>query len=593
MGQQWSLSDHEWYAVGVDAAIDITTEERQTVLGLLQRHLPGPAAWVYGSRVKWTSTPKSDLDLVVFATPEQRSQVGDLRDAFDESNLPFRVDLFVWDDVPESFRKQIETEHVALEIGARQPLAEPCSRRTDEWRAATIDAIAASSPNAVVGGPFGSNLVSRDYVPEGVPVIRGQNMGARWVTGDFAFVTQEKADSLKANLTQPDDIVLTQRGTLGQVSIVPSALSCCLLSQSQMKVTIDRGIAEPLFFYYVLSSAEQQNYVRQNAIQTGVPHTNLGILRSTPVPVPPLREQRAIAHILGTLDDKIELNRRMNAKLEAMARALFRSWFVDFDPVRAKMEGRDTGLPKDIADLFPDRLVESELGEVPDGWALERLSEHCEAVKGVSYKGSGLEQDGVPLHNLNSIHEGGGYKYEGIKYYSGEYKDRHVVRTGDVIVANTEQGHDRLLIGYAAIVPGLFGDRGIYSHHVYRLRPRSSGHLSAPFLHLLLNSPWMHDVVSGYANGTTVNMLPMDAVQKPMVVVPPMALLEAFDALALRLQHRREQAVRDSRTLGVLRDALLPKLVCGELRVNTSEAAFGLWSADIGGNARDGGNAPA
>ena len=104
----------------------------------------------------------------------------------------------------------------------------------------------------------------------------------------------------------------------------------------------------------------------------------------------------------------------------------------------------------------------------------------------------------------------------------------------------------------------------------------------------------MHDVVSGYANGTTVNMLPMDAVQKPMVVVPPMALLEAFDALALHSRHRREQAVRDSRTLGVLRDALLPKLVCGELRVNTSEAAFGLWSsADIGGNARDGGTAPA
>ena len=100
--------------MGVDAAIDITTEERQTVLGLLQRHLPGTAAWVYGSRVKWTSTPKSDLDIVVFATPEQRPQVGDLREAFEESNLPFRVDLFVWDGVPESFRGQIEAEHVAL-----------------------------------------------------------------------------------------------------------------------------------------------------------------------------------------------------------------------------------------------------------------------------------------------------------------------------------------------------------------------------------------------------------------------------------------------------------------------------------------------
>ena len=100
--------------MGVDAAIDITTEERQTVLALLQRHLPGTAAWVYGSRVKWTSRPQSDLDLVVFATPEQRPQVGDLREAFEESNLPFRVDLFVWDDVPKPFRKQIEAEHAVL-----------------------------------------------------------------------------------------------------------------------------------------------------------------------------------------------------------------------------------------------------------------------------------------------------------------------------------------------------------------------------------------------------------------------------------------------------------------------------------------------
>ena len=288
-----------------------------------------------------------------------------------------------------------------------------------------------------------------------------------------------------------------------------------------------------------------------------------------------VREQRAIAHVLGTLDDKIELNRRMNATLEAMARALFRSWFVDFDPVRAKMEGRHTGLPKDIADLFPGRLVDSELGEIPEGWALERLSEHFEAVRGVSYKGSGLERDGVPLHNLNSIHEGGGYKYEGIKYYAREYTARHVVRPGDVIVANTEQGHYRLLIGHAAIVPRLFGDHGICSHHLYRLRPRSSGHLSAPFLHLLLNSPWMHDLVSGYANGTTVNMLPMDAVQKPIVVVPPMTLLEAFDVLALHLEHRREQTVRDSRSLGVLRDTLLPKLVSGEIRVCDAERLVG------------------
>ena len=169
--------------------------------------------------------------------------------------------------------------------------------------------------------------------------------------------------------------------------------------------------------------------------------------------LPSLSEQRAIAHVLGTLDDKIELNRRVNGTLEAMARLLFKSWFVDFDPVRAKAEGRDPGLPGPLADLFPARLVDSELGEIPEGWEVGTLSGCIEVVRGLSYKGSGLSSDGVPMHNLNSIYEGGGYKHDGLKRYDGEYKPHHVARAGDLIVANTEQGHDRLLIGYAAVVP--------------------------------------------------------------------------------------------------------------------------------------------
>ena len=391
-------------------AIDITAEQRKTVLALLARHLPNTTAWVYGSRVKWTARPESDLDLVVFATPEQAGRVSDLREAFEESNLPFRVDLFVWDEVPERFRKQIEAEHVVL-VERRE------AGVGGEWRETTVDDIAASSRNALVGGPFGSNLVSRDYVSEGVPVIRGQNMGTRWVTGDFVFVTPKKAESLEANLARPGDIVLTQRGTLGQVSVVPStSFGRYLVSQSQMKVTVNRQIADPLFFYYVLSSSEQQDYVRRNAIQTGVPHTNLGILRSTPVPVPPLKEQRTVAHILGTLDDKIELNRRMNQTLEAMARALFKSWFVDFNPVRAKatlkhhhgnhspLEGEShkpsrqatadavggsvwnveraraylDRMDPSVASLFPDSFVDSELGPIPEGWEVVPLAEMIE-----------------------------------------------------------------------------------------------------------------------------------------------------------------------------------------------------------------------
>jgi type I restriction enzyme S subunit len=306
-----------------------------------------------------------------------------------------------------------------------------------------------------------------------------------------------------------------------------------------------------------------------------IPSTTRAAVYMLDLDVPPLPEQRAIAHILGTLDDKIELNQQMNETLEAMVRALFKSWFVDFDPVRAKAQGRDPGLPKPTADLFPSRLVDSDLGEIPEGWAVETLADHFDAVKGVSYKGSGLGDDGVPLHNLNSVYEGGGYKYEGIKYYSGEFAQRHVVRPGDVIVANTEQGHDRLLIGYAAIVPRLFGDQGIASHHIYRLRPRPSSPLTDSYLCALLNSPTMHDVVSGYANGTTVNMLPLDGVQKPLIVLPPRTLVQAFDALGLRSDRRREEMVSESRTHSALRDTLLPKLISGELRVKDAEKFIG------------------
>ena len=353
---------------------------------------------------------------------------------------------------------------------------------------------------------------------------------------------------------------------LGAVAMLPSHHGPGRLTQDTVKLEPTCHTIPLNYIYWLLRTPECRDYCRARATGT----TNLGLSRADflAFPVPHATPERlGLVDVLTAVDERIELNRRMNATLEAMARALFRSWFVDFDPVRAKMEARDTGLPKDIADLFPDRLVESELGEVPEGWAQESLSEHFEAVKGVSYKGSGLGDNGVPLHNLNSVDKRGGYRCEGIKFYSGDYADRHVVHPGDVIVANTDLGRERLLIGYAAIVPKLFGDSGIVSHHLYRVQIRPSGQLSTAFLYGLLNSSQMHDVVAGYANGTTVTMLPIDALQTPTVVVPPRALLEAFDALVLLLEHRREQTVTESQTLGAVRDTLLPKLVSGELRM--------------------------
>jgi type I restriction enzyme S subunit len=430
-----------------------------------------------------------------------------------------------------------------------------------EWREVTVGDIAAPVRNALVGGPFGSNLVSRDYVTSGVPVIRGQNMGSRWVEGEFVFVSEAKAASLEANIARPQDIVFTQRGTIGQVSVVPDGqVDRYLVSQSQMKLTVNREIADPLFFYYVFSTVEQQDYIRQNAIQTGVPHTNLGILRWTPVPLPPLSEQRAIAHILGTLDDKIELNRRMNETLEAMARALFQSWFVDFDPVRAKAEGRDTGLPRRLAELFPDRFEDSELGEIPAGWKVRTIGELADVVGG-----------GTPSTVKPEFWEGGTHCWatpKDLALLNVPVLLNTERRVTDAGLAQISSGllpvgtillSSRAPIGYLAIaeIPTAINQGFI------AMKPKAS--VSNVFL--LLWARFAHEDILSRANGSTFLEISKSNFRPIPLVSPNEPVFAAFDSLVQPLYRRIVSNERGSRSLAALRDTLLPKLISGELRI--------------------------
>jgi len=310
------------------------------------------------------------------------------------------------------------------------------------------------------------------------------------------------------------------------------------------RVRLDLQKANPSYYYYYLQShhgrAAIRSIVEQGAGASGIRGSDLAALE---VLWHPQEEQTAIAHILSTLDDKIELNRRVSETLQAMARAVFKSWFVDFDPVRAKA----------------------------DGWRFEEIGRHVESSRGFSYDGASIAQGGVPFHNLNSIFEGGGYKFEGIKSLSGEFDDRCAVMPGDVIVANTEQGHDRLLLGSAALIPQRYGPRTPFSHHLFRVRVRRGSPLRPVYLLHLLNDPGMHDLISRYGNGTTVNMLPADALGLPRIAVPPSGLVARFEAVVLPLHHRAETAVIESESLCALRDALLPKLISGELRLRDAE----------------------
>lgn len=281
----------------------------------------------------------------------------------------------------------------------------------------------------------------------------------------------------------------------------------------------------------------------------------------------------AIGRMLRSLDDRIDHNRALAANLEAIARRLFKSWFVDFDPVRAKAAGeKPAGLADDIAALFPDRLVDSELGEIPEGWRIAQLADLIEVERGLSYKGAGLadSETGKPMHNLNSVLEGGGYKYAGIKFYNGNYKERHIARAGDIIVANTEQGHKHMLIGFPAIIPTSY-EEGLFSHHLYRVRLLPNALATNYWLYHTLMAPDVREQVIGHANGSTVNMLKSTGLQAPLVAVPPLALCRRFDEIAKALYDRIETSISESAVLANLRDLLLPRLISGKLRIEDAE----------------------
>ncbi|KJA08991.1 hypothetical protein RP29_18945 [Acidovorax temperans] len=431
-----------------------------------------------------------------------------------------------------------------------------------EWIEMKVGDLVAGVRNALVGGPFGSNLVSKDYVPEGVPVIRGTNMGSRWVGGEFAYVTPEKAQSLLANTARPGDIVFTQRGTLGQVALVPQQpFETYVISQSQMKLTVDETKADPLFLYYLFASPTQQEYIRQNAIQVGVPHTNLGILRDTPVTLPQsVQVQKQIARVLGCLDDKIELNCRMNETLETTARAIFQSWFVDFDPVCAKADGESSesicerlGLTQEFLALFPDALQATSQGMIPSGWGIAALDEVAAYLNGLALqKYPAIEGDGwLPVIKIAQLRAG---HVSNADKASAQVPSAYIVENGDVLFSWSG----------SLEVDIWCGGRGALNQHLFKVTSDTYPKWFYFFwTRHHLNT--FRDIAANKA--TTMGHIQRKHLTEAKVVCPPTKVIGEMTRVMAPLLDRMISARLESARLAALRDTLLPELLSGVLKV--------------------------
>lgn len=436
---------------------------------------------------------------------------------------------------------------------------------------------------------FGSILVnstrngvykSKEFHGSGVKIV---NMGELFACPRLFDVRMKRVELTKVELEKSSletgDLLFARRSLVaegaGKCSIVMEIAEPTTFESSIIRARPDPTKANSLFLYYFFGSQEGRNLLgtilRQVAV-SGITGSDLVRLR---FPVPPLGVQKAIAHILGTLDDKIESNRRMSETLQAMARAIFRAWFVDFEPVKAKAAGARSfpGMPQDVFKTLSARLIESEMGPTPEGWQVASIGDS------VSVRGGG-----TPSTKVAEYWQGGTHCWLTPKDLSGT-KDPILLSTDRMI---TDKGLEKISSGLLPVGSVLLSSRAPVGYLVISGVPTA---INQGFIAMVCDGPlpplfvyhWTQSVmdeIKSRASGTTFPEISKTAFRPIKVCVPTEAILESFTATVEPLFDKLAANMRESRCLETIRDYLLPKLLSGDLRVVDTVATTGNEEAE-------------
>ena len=387
--------------------------------------------------------------------------------------------------------------------------------------------------------------------------------GVRRITGEHFVEWTQKA------LPQAHDVILSRRCNPGETAHVHPGLDCAL-GQNLVLLRSDGRKVYRRFLRWLVRGPDWWEQVGR-FINVGAVFDSLKCadIPNFRLPIPPLSVQKAIAHILGTLDDKIELNRRMNETLEGMARAIFKSWFVDFDPVRAKMDGQQPpGMDADTAALFPDGFEESEVGRIPNGWQIKTLEQLTSRIgSGATPRGGSkvYVDEGVALVRSQNVFD---YEFvwDGLARITPEAADALsgvALESEDILFNITGASVLRTCVVDPAVLPARV------NQHVLRIRAESG--VSSRFLHLHLVRHEMKEHLIGFNAGATREAVTKGHLQSVCLAVPSQQIMESFGDVVASIYGRKQSNLRQSSTLAALRDTLLPRLLSGEIRVAEAE----------------------
>jgi len=416
----------------------------------------------------------------------------------------------------------------------------------------------------------------------GIPFARVANIDGGFQFENADFFPLEDLEKVGDKVSRISDIVFTSKGTVGRFAFVKPATPQFVYSpQLCFWRVLNQDVIEPRFLYYWMHAREFRTQVDSVKGQTDMAdYVSLSDQRRMKITLPSLSTQRRIADILSALDDKIELNRQTNATLEAIAQAIFKEWFVDFNfPSGLGFEGfgdyrdyaaaRLSGEPLHQANQGKD-MVESELGLIPRGWRVGKVGDVAAIKHGFAFKGeffSEEENDDILLTPGN-FRIGGGFNYAKFKYYKGPYPQEYLLNRGDLIVTMTDLSKEGDTLGFPALVPTILGKNLLHNQRIGKVEVNKNNSIKLYLYFSMQQSDYRNYILSG-ATGTTVKHTSPSRICDCKIVLPSLNVLRMFENIVQPLIDCVETNHIESNTLAQLRDSLLPKLLNGEVDVCT------------------------